>query len=220
MSDGELQALTKVDELRAHAEGAMRARNESVQHALAAGKILLQWKKWLPHGQFTDFVDTHCPVSRQMANRWMKAAKCKPSLHLDSPQTIKQLLVEPKNPIPSTEVTENSDTPEGVNDDFDADEDDEEEVEEETTEDRMKDWNSSVESFCRHMMKEFKDKCPKDVWTLDNGRYGTAEQQMKNAMSTLRVSKCVICPNCDGETCDICNELGYLPNNLAVQIRK
>ncbi len=80
-----------------------------------------------------------------------------------------------------------------------------------TTEEKMKEGNSAIESWCRLMEKAFRESQPENPW-LGNDEMAIAESQLKSCMSTLRASKGYgDCPKCDGKGCKFCRKSGWMP---------
>ncbi len=72
--DQRRQRLT--NEIRTHGDG---ARTETlhplrVKHVVACGKALSQLKELLKHGDFDNWVEEQCALSRATANRYMRLA--------------------------------------------------------------------------------------------------------------------------------------------------
>ena len=67
-------------EINAAALSAGSAAKDAVQHALRAGRLLIEAKDQLPHGQWEPWLAEHCQVSPRMARAYMRLAKMLPSL--------------------------------------------------------------------------------------------------------------------------------------------
>ena len=52
----ELKAISLKGEINANHRECLRAGNETIQHAVQAGELLLQVKSLVPHGQFEKWV--------------------------------------------------------------------------------------------------------------------------------------------------------------------
>jgi Protein of unknown function (DUF3102) len=65
-------------EINYHHQTAIQQADEAVRHAEAAGKLLLEVKESLPHGEFGKWVDTNVTVSMRQAQRYMAVAQGKP----------------------------------------------------------------------------------------------------------------------------------------------
>jgi len=61
-----------------HHERACENALIAIDHAKAAGQLLLKQKDSLPHGQFTPWLRTNCQVSERQAQRYMAVALGKP----------------------------------------------------------------------------------------------------------------------------------------------
>ena len=70
--------VTIANEINSHAEQATAKANEAMNHAIEAGKLLLEVKASLAHGQFGEWLETNVKVSARQAQRYMAAAECKP----------------------------------------------------------------------------------------------------------------------------------------------
>lgn len=83
--------------------------------------------------------------------------------------------------------------------------------------DKIKEHNSTIESFCRELTKFFKDNCPHNSFTKEHDRYGTAGQQIASACGTLRQAQVIECPCCkDG--CAKCKHTRMVTKGLARQL--
>ncbi len=54
---------------------ARRDAQSAIAHAIECGRLLIETKAKLAHGQFGDWIKEHCAFSVAMANNYMKAAK-------------------------------------------------------------------------------------------------------------------------------------------------
>ncbi len=88
----------------------------------------------------------------------------------------------------------------------------------ETAEDQMKRVNSSIESFCRGLMKYVDETLPEDHWLTDMNRRAGAVRKFKDGCEMMRSAKCsATCPPCkgsgkeDGKKCRPCHGTGRLP---------
>lgn len=70
--------VTIANEINSHAEQATAKANEAMHHAIEAGKLLLEVKASLAHGQFGEWLQTNVKVSPRQAQRYMAAAEGKP----------------------------------------------------------------------------------------------------------------------------------------------
>ncbi len=70
--------VTIANEINSHAEQATAKANEAMHHAIEAGKLLLEVKASLAHGQFGAWLETNVKVSSRQAQRYMAAAEGKP----------------------------------------------------------------------------------------------------------------------------------------------
>jgi len=67
----ELKAVSLKGEINANHRECLRAGNETIQHAVAAGELLLQVKSLVPHGTFQKWVEQYCDFSHDVANGYM-----------------------------------------------------------------------------------------------------------------------------------------------------
>ena len=73
----------------AHAN-AIEHADKAIGYARQAGELLLRVKDSLPHGEFLPWVTAHCTVTTRQAQRYMSAAKGKPTpLRAIKPEAIK-----------------------------------------------------------------------------------------------------------------------------------
>jgi len=96
----------------------------------------------------------------------------------------------------------------------------EEEPEEEPTiEEIVTAHNTAIESFCRAVRKLAKAKPEGVEWLDHKGRWDGYLRKVCQGLDTLRSAKAVVCPACNGETCDQCDSLGYLPKMEAEGVK-
>jgi hypothetical protein len=96
---------------RHHAE-AIACAASAVEHAKAAGTLLLQVKAQLPHGEFVPWMQAHLAVSKRQAQRYMTAAMGKPApariaakpAPADAPETVKSDTVSLLATVPQAEA--------------------------------------------------------------------------------------------------------------------
>jgi len=69
---------TIASEINSHSEQAAAKANEAMHHAIEAGKLLLEVKASLAHGQFGEWLENNVKVSARQAQRYMAAAEGKP----------------------------------------------------------------------------------------------------------------------------------------------
>lgn len=101
----ELKAVSLKGEINANHRECLRAGNETIQHAVAAGELLLKVKSLVPHGEFKKWVEQFCDFSYDVANGYMSlqrklASLSKmeraPLLNTASSITSLQKLLKPK----------------------------------------------------------------------------------------------------------------------------
>ena len=80
--------------------------------------------------------------------------------------------------------------------------------------------NKLIESFCRSIMAFYENNVPHTTWTSTDGRIGSGLASLKAGCNTLRTAKSVICPGCDADGCQYCDEHGYLPKYRADQVAR
>ena len=93
---------TIASEINGHAEQATAKANEAMHHAIEAGRLLLEVKASLAHGQFGEWLETNVKVSARQAQRYMAAAEGKPVpiRSLSSKyDTVSHLTDENKKPV-------------------------------------------------------------------------------------------------------------------------
>jgi hypothetical protein len=64
---------------------AIRAASEAVVHAINAGKMLLEVKASLEHGEFGAWIAANCPFSARTASDYMRVSKTAELCHFDQP---------------------------------------------------------------------------------------------------------------------------------------
>ena len=69
--------VTIADEINSHAGMATAKANEAMHHAIEAGKLLLEVKESLVHGQFGAWLESNIKVSARQAQRYIAAAEGK-----------------------------------------------------------------------------------------------------------------------------------------------
>lgn len=62
-------------QIQAHHQAAHAAADKAIEHAKEAGRLLIEVKDSLPHGDFTGWVENHLTVSMRQAQRYMAAAQ-------------------------------------------------------------------------------------------------------------------------------------------------
>lgn len=97
--------------------------------------------------------------------------------------------------------------------DMDANEGDPPEPVEASPEEKAKQHNSTIESFCRKVDSLAKE-CPDLFWLQDSDRRAFFLTKVKNGLESLRAGKVVACPACDGDGCAKCRQQGMAPKQL------
>ena len=69
---------TTAAEIERHHRHALEHATTAVNHARAAGRLLIEVKRALPHGQFLAWLEQHVTLSARQAQRYMRAAEGKP----------------------------------------------------------------------------------------------------------------------------------------------
>jgi hypothetical protein len=100
------------EEINQHHEIAIARADEAIHHASQAGKLLLEVKAALPHGQFLAWVQQHVRVSVRQAQRYMAVAEGKPApiralgsksdtvSHLPKPEEVDRNPITPGSRVP------------------------------------------------------------------------------------------------------------------------
>jgi hypothetical protein len=78
--------------------------------------------------------------------------------------------------------------------------------------------NKQIEAYCREIMK-LVEACPRLHWIEDKRRWDGFKQKVKQGCDTLRTAKCVVCPACGGEGCDVCSDQGIIPKMMADSVK-
>lgn len=68
---------TIITQINVHHHNAMKQADAAVDSARAAGKLLLEVKTTIPHGEWTNWLKTHLTVSDRQAQRYMAEAQGK-----------------------------------------------------------------------------------------------------------------------------------------------
>jgi hypothetical protein len=63
--------------IRGEHDGAKGAIKRGVEHAIAAGELLIEAKEKLQHGQWLTWLEEHCGLSERSARRYMRVARNK-----------------------------------------------------------------------------------------------------------------------------------------------
>lgn len=77
--------------IRAEHEATAVALKRSVEHAMAAGDLLIEAKKLLKHGQWLPWLDEHCVMSERTAQLYMRCARNREAIEAKSATAIADL---------------------------------------------------------------------------------------------------------------------------------
>jgi hypothetical protein len=82
--------------IRAEDEACTAALKRGLQHAAAAGKLLIEAKAKLPHGQWLPWLRDHCSLSERKAQRYMAIAPhvCKTDILSDLPSSSEAITLD------------------------------------------------------------------------------------------------------------------------------
>src|SRR5262245_5404335 len=67
------------------------ALHQGLQHALEAGKLLIQAKERVPHGKWLPWLEEHCDLSERLAQKYMQVARELPKLGGSNPPRVADL---------------------------------------------------------------------------------------------------------------------------------
>lgn len=88
---------TYAADINRHHQQAQAHASQAIEHAIEAGRLLLQAKEQLPHGQFLPWLEANCQVSARQAQRYMRAAQGKSLAKNDTvsylPKPVKELRI-------------------------------------------------------------------------------------------------------------------------------
>jgi hypothetical protein len=85
--------------IRAEHEATASALRSGIQHAIAAGELLIEAKAQLPHGQWLPWLKDNCALSLRQAQKYMRLARSSANTPLKAHLTIDEALdalAEPK----------------------------------------------------------------------------------------------------------------------------
>ena len=112
------QQITVADlaaRIRAEHEAVVSAMTRGIEHAMACGDLLIEAKAQLKHGEWLPWLRDECPISEQMAQRYMRLAKHRAEIEAANPswmtdltltdalQLIAQQTEAKEPPVPETE---------------------------------------------------------------------------------------------------------------------
>jgi Holliday junction resolvase RusA-like endonuclease len=80
--------------IKAEHEAAALAMRRGVEHAMAAGNLLIEAKAQLKHGQWLPWLEVHCAMSERTAQLYMRLAQRRPELEASNPQGLADLTLE------------------------------------------------------------------------------------------------------------------------------
>ncbi len=218
-NSGELVALATKEAFNDLARRAAVKGGETLSLIWKAGEVAQQAKDAVPHGGWVAFVEQHYDVNHSTVTRWMQFRANVPesklcTVHnlaagikmLDPPKAKPKPKKPPKPPEPPQDApeTDTDEEPESEPETpaTDAGAADEDFPEDETMEELCQRETSEIESWARQIGKLMTETqgALEDYPTLDelNARSGW-ERKLKEALATLRGTKPVPCPLCDGE---------------------
>lgn len=70
-----------------------KAFAKSIEHAVEAGKLLLQAKRGLNHGQWGEWLEENVSVTERQAQKYMRLAKNKPKLDKSNPNWSSEMTI-------------------------------------------------------------------------------------------------------------------------------
>lgn len=79
--------------IKAEHEAVAASLKQSVQHAIAAGELLIEAKDKVPHGQWLPWLSDHCGVSPRSAQGYMRLARHRAELEANT-QALSHLTIE------------------------------------------------------------------------------------------------------------------------------
>jgi integrase len=82
-----------VARIKAEHEAVAMALWDSLQHALHAGDLLIEAKRQIEHGEWSDWLDKHCQVSQRSARAYMQLAKNRSEIEAAKRQSTADLSV-------------------------------------------------------------------------------------------------------------------------------
>lgn len=216
-------------DIRATHKEFLKSGQETVDLARQIGDMLWKLKECVKHGEWVKLVEDRCEFAIRTAQTYMKVSggwnllekKEAAATTIDgcvkligqanpkkggktnavrkAPKAASASLSKPKTdtPKPASEPEPEDDGP--LND---------EPIAELTFDERVKEANGKIESFCRQIVKSFEESCPKLLSIDHMGRFDSALAQVRAACSTLRTCKYhdEPCPKCKGEGCAKCEK--------------
>lgn len=88
----ELQSMSDhAQKIMLHHNAAHVAANSAISHAKEAGRLLLEVKAALPHGEFTPWIEANLPVTARQAQRYMQAAQGRELVRRSKSDTVSYL---------------------------------------------------------------------------------------------------------------------------------
>ena len=215
VTDAEVECLKLKKQINDSHRFAQQAAVNALERGVHTGELFAKWKELLPHGRFTSFVETHFDGSLRTAQAYMLASKrfnalpnAQKSALLSQGMPISGLLEKPKTKK-KPKKTEDEPEQEASTEELGEDEEwvyeevEEELPEDETLEECCKRETADIESWARNIGKMLSEAqaALESYPTLDelNARTGW-ERKLKEALATLRGTKPVKCPLCDGDS--------------------
>lgn len=233
VSKGVEKCMKRATEVRMLYQGSARDLIGHIEKIIGLGRIMIEYKEELGYGNFTKFLEERFPFNARTAQRWIKVSQAADKLSkttlvsfLNSGATVNQLMTYEKN-LMTNDGQNRDDTPPveskkrvlpKPSEDDDEDEEPDPGFDAEGNYDAkeaMTSASSELESFCRYIMKEWKDKCPSDPWLVNKGLGHSAMSALQAALDTARLAKCKdLCPECHGnDECKICLGTGRIPRS-------
>jgi Protein of unknown function (DUF3102) len=77
--------------IRAEHAAASAAARDAIGHAINAGRLLLEAKGKLKHGEWLPWLEKHCELSERQAQRYMRVAQKAPALLEANPTRVSDL---------------------------------------------------------------------------------------------------------------------------------
>lgn len=219
-------------DIRATHKEFLKSGQQTVELARQIGDMLWKLKECVQHGEWAQLVEDRCEFEIRTAQAYMKLSggwnllekKEAAATTIDGAVKLicqatprkggktKSRRISPKsegakseqrqNNTPQSEAVVESD---GVIDEGPLNDEPEKEL---SFDERVKDANRQIESFCKQLVKSFEEQCPKLLSIDHMGRFDSALSEVRAACSTLRTCKYhdEPCPKCSGDGCSKCEK--------------